>query len=610
MLSPEQISNIGNSAVRITQQEIDALVSMVSGEIAAAIKRGDSYKSLLNKSLDVEQQALRELLRSDSELRDAAVRTVVDALSEQLDDDLERIGIALADLPPEILAAMHQSTAATAQGVREIVRRENLAMADNVRQGFFTVSSKYIAMVNAGGIKTEDAVKRAVLELADKGIDTVQYKSGAKAQADVAIRRHLASQVTQVGGKRVMQIMNALDVELVEVSSHIGARPSHAEWQGKCYSMHGRVVRDGVVYEDFGLATGYFGQGPNGALGDRLQGVNCRHFFGPYLHGQPRTYSETPDEDAGYERGEVYKNTQKQRAYEREIRRTKRRIAALEGAGLKDTPEHTIERIKLGDLQRALKKHVDAHEYLTRRYGRERVSELMIRPRALTKSRELSKTPGAAREGMEQIDNLHASQNFGKIWDNRTTGNASPSILNAQVKYLDSITNRYPMIRDSIIKYGIEFRVSNIDGIANTHLDKGKWQITFNEGVVSSTRNFSNEVEGSIKSGFLMPAGKYGIKHYPVAHELGHIYLKAIVEHEIGEHYSSEDLNQLADYCKREIENIVQSLPGRPSKIISRYSRDNSREFFAECFANLECGKVNAYGFALKQFLKEEGYLC
>lgn len=89
-------------------------------------------------------------------------------------------------------------------------------------------------MLNAGGLRTEDAVKRAVLELANKVIDTVQYKSGVKAQADAAIRRHLASQVKQAGGRRTMQIMDALDVDLVEVSSHIGARPSHAAWQGKC----------------------------------------------------------------------------------------------------------------------------------------------------------------------------------------------------------------------------------------------------------------------------------------------------------------------------------------------------------------------------------------
>lgn len=382
MLSPEQIANIGHDAVRITQEEIDALLSMVSGEVAAAVRRGDTYRSLFDKSLDIQQQALRKLLRTYPELRDAAARTVVQSLAAQLDDDLERIGKTISDLPPALLADMHQSAAATAQGALEIVRRDNLAMAENVRQGFYNVSAKYIAMVNAGGIRTEDAVKRAVLELADKGIDTVQYKSGAKAQADVAMRRHLASQVTQVGGRRTMQIMDALAVELVEVSSHIGARPSHAAWQGKCYSMHGRVVLDGVVYEDFGLATGYFGQGPYGALGDRLQGVNCRHFFGPYLHGQPRTYSETPDEDAGYERGEVYKNTQKQRAYEREIRRVKRRIAALEGAGLSGSPEHSVERIKLGELQRELKKHVDTHVYLHRRYERERVAELKKQPRA------------------------------------------------------------------------------------------------------------------------------------------------------------------------------------------------------------------------------------
>lgn len=51
--------------------------------------------------------------------------------------------------------------------------------------------------------------------------------------------------------------------------------------------------------------------------------------------------------------------------------------------------------------------------------------------------------------------------------------------------------------------------------------------------------------------------------------------------------------------------DIVKSNKGR----LSEYAKENSRDFFAECFANLNCGKPNEYGIALSEFLKQRGLL-
>ncbi len=61
-----------------------------------------------------------------------------------------------------------------------------------------------------------------------------------------------------------------MNVDLVEVTAHGGARPSHAKWQGKVFSRKGRIKIDGVVYEDLAEATGY------GKAGG-LCGVNCQN---------------------------------------------------------------------------------------------------------------------------------------------------------------------------------------------------------------------------------------------------------------------------------------------------------------------------------------------
>ena len=42
------------------------------------------------------------------------------------------------------------------------------------------------------------------------------------------------------------------------------------------------------------------------------------------------------------------------------------------------------------------------------------------------------------------------------------------------------------------------------------------------------------------------------------------------------------------------------------SKNLSKYWRDSSQEFFAECFANMVSGKSNELGNAMKEFLEGE----
>ena len=44
-------------------------------------------------------------------------------------------------------------------------------------------------------------------------------------------------------------------------------------------------------------------------------------------------------------------------------------------------------------------------------------------------------------------------------------------------------------------------------------------------------------------------------------------------------------------------------------KNISDYGKINDRDFFAECFANMELGKSNELGEALKTYLKERNIL-
>lgn len=136
----------------------------------------------------------------------------------------------------------------------------------------------------------------------------------------VIVRRHVRTQIAQDAQRMTMERMERLGIDLVEVSSHSDARESHAAWHGRCYSLRGEQVIDGVRYPDFHLHC------MSGDLGDILGGVNCRHSYGPYRHDAPRAYEPDPKHPSGLPGREVYELEQGQRYRERRIREAKREL--------------------------------------------------------------------------------------------------------------------------------------------------------------------------------------------------------------------------------------------------------------------------------------------
>ncbi len=134
-----------------------------------------------------------------------------------------------------------------------------------------------------------------------------------------------------------------LGTDLVETTAHIGARPSHAVWQGKVFSRSGSTSK----YPNFEQSTGY-------DTGDGLCGWNCRHSFFPYFEG----YS-TPAYDMGKfdskENARLYEEEQKQRRYERMVREAKREVATLE-AGLDAAESAELQKGIEADLRQAKSK--------------------------------------------------------------------------------------------------------------------------------------------------------------------------------------------------------------------------------------------------------------
>lgn len=371
MLDPEYLERagtlVGSVYSQIEAEMCDRLVrDMLAGDISDW--HDQRTLALLAQGEAPKLRAILEQHRGD--IDEAVRREVEEALERSDAHDLrvlkEALGVDLPGIMPmQVLGAVRTVT--------QMLERDNVAMLSGARDLFYNQSAWAVTQAATGVMGYDEAIRRATRELARKGIDVIQYKDPqtgnltVRSAADVAVTRHVRSQLSQQCAARTMQVCQQVGCEFVEVSSHFGARPSHQDWEGRRYHVGGRVTVDGVTYEDFAEATGYYGTGGHGALGDRLCGVNCRHQFGPWMPGMPHAYEPNPQHPSGKSNEEIYRLTQRQRRLERAIRASKREVAAAERAyeadpTLKNQTTANQLREQLRKRQDALAKLVDENK--------------------------------------------------------------------------------------------------------------------------------------------------------------------------------------------------------------------------------------------------------
>lgn len=355
MLSPEQIEEAGERVAAVYREIEARMLDHMARAMAEGL--GASQATVTAAALLAQSQGeeLRRMLDGHGPMVDAAVRDVVEEMLEASDaDDAARCG-GSPEWPRQVDA--------TIAGISEVLARDNIQMVEGAKQAFLGASIEAVTRVNAGAATREQAVHRAVRRLERDGIDVVTYQDAEtgrvtmRNKADVAVRRHVRTQIAQDGARLTMERMERLGVDLVEVSSHSDSRPEHAAWQGRCYSLRGERTIDGTVYPDLAQATGY------GTV-TGLMGANCRHSFGPYRHGAPRAYEPDPRHPSGLPGAEVYELEQGQRYRERKIREAKRELRGAQVLYERDKSAANLDAAnkagqKLRNRQEKMRAYID-----------------------------------------------------------------------------------------------------------------------------------------------------------------------------------------------------------------------------------------------------------
>lgn len=268
------------------------------------------------------------------------------------------------NISPAMMRVLVEGLRKTAGTLRNMV--ETIAGTSQV--AFLDAADMAYMEVVHGAMPYNQAIKAAIKKMAADGVKVVEYPSGRKDQADVAMRRAVLTGVAQTANQLTWQYIVENDIDLIEVSAHIGARDkgsgpeNHEMWQGRVYSRKGNPF-----YPDFLTTTGY------GTI-TGLSGVNCRHSFDPFFEGMSeRNYTDKElDEYANktvtYNGQQIsfYQGTQKQRAMERQIRAKKREAEALAAANL----DNQAELAEVRAMQKKMRDFIDETK-LQRQYIRE-----------------------------------------------------------------------------------------------------------------------------------------------------------------------------------------------------------------------------------------------
>lgn len=220
-------------------------------------------------------------------------------------------------LEPETIAQNPALQAVLLQGVdktMDLMQNLTKTTATAANRSFITLMDRSFLWIMSGAYDTNTAIRLIVNMLAEEGVEKIAYPSGSYDSIESATRRAVITGINQSIAKLQLAQMDVMGCDLVETTSHPGARPTHALWQGRVFSRSGKKEK----YPDFVDSTGY-------GSGDGLCGWNCYHSFFPFFEGySTKAISQDPSADRGSSNDKDYQEQQKLRYYERRVREAKK----------------------------------------------------------------------------------------------------------------------------------------------------------------------------------------------------------------------------------------------------------------------------------------------
>ncbi len=462
------------------------------------------------------------------------------------------------------------------------------------------------------GITYQNAIRQALLELGDKGITTLTYKTvddegnivGIRNyDVEGTVRRELITATHNLTNEINKTVAEELDVEYLYLSEHVRCRPQHFPWQGTIIKREDleKVTKLGQV--------------------DGMGGPNCKHYPTPYFGtARGKELKKISEEEAT----EQYELSQQQRYLERGVRKWKRKERIFKTADDKEYYQKCKDKVKEWQLRN--KEFTENHN-LRRDFTRENVERV-------TKV----KNDGIIQKNnkilsLNECKGLIEKQNI-KFWDNDLK-QIDNKLLSENTQRLNELIEKYPTIQEYIKNKNVKFNALNLSNNTVAHvatdIDIKNIEISLSKSKYKDYNDFIKMEDNELAIKHCMDRSDKYKSTYTITHEFGHLIESSFIDEYNKNHLAefhnmrtkalnakttTQSKNIIKNWESKITDNIAQEIYEIAksnnssfdlNKNLSQYGKENSFEFFAECFANAECGKPNELGKAMQQYLKKRG---
>lgn len=351
MLTASQIDALRVKSEQLLDPITEYLIKDISERVAEAgqFTGTASYEAWQLQKLGVSQKKLKQEIAKRLKIsQSAAEQLLTQAAETGYNFDMSRFPTSHA-IPLSANSSLQQVLHATMNlandDLKNITQTIGFVGPDGVCRELTDAYSQAcdfaFQKVSTGAQDYTSAIRDAVRNLADKGIRTIDYESGVHTSVEAAVRRNI------MGGLGLMQeqisqnVHDELGCDGWEISAHGGSAPDHEPIQGRQF-------------------TDKEYQRINNSLVRRIGTLNCGHAAFPIIMGvNSPQYTKEQLEDFRQQNEEgvtfdgkhytLYEATQRQRKFERTIRKQKRRILVDEATG--DDEKLLVDQVRLQRLK-------------------------------------------------------------------------------------------------------------------------------------------------------------------------------------------------------------------------------------------------------------------
>lgn len=297
MLTFDQINALRGAAQKITDPITEYLLQDLARRIAEAgqLTSTAQYQVWRMQSLGVSQRQIKRELRRLLKLSHREIRKIMyQSAQSGYDLDVSRFPQVQA-IPFARHIALQQIVSAAVELAENDFTNltQTLGMVDPhghalpLQDAYRSCTDFAFKQVSTGATSYTEAIRQATRYLADKGVRTIDYRSGVHTSLEAAVRRNI------LGGLGLMQekishvVHDDLGCNGWEITAHANSAPDHEPIQGKQYPD--------AEY-----------QALNDSLVRRIGTLNCGHAAFPIILGVNRpqyTHEELEKLRADNEKG-------------------------------------------------------------------------------------------------------------------------------------------------------------------------------------------------------------------------------------------------------------------------------------------------------------------